>query len=227
MSKRSTFHLAVSLTLLILLFVVLPGVFAYRFGQQIFIFPTHYKRDFSPQALKQFKQKELLVKENFLIDEVAFSQEELRAGYFESFYQDGDQSILDPELKIRSSGITISATVYLFSIPIPWPPLSAHLRRWIPVTDDRIAFYARIAVVNQVAIENKKGILQPKWIKVGEKEIPRDLLFLGRIILPGIFTKSLPDPIEYVVLRVGKIVLHKLPVSEDIKKLQSVTGEGE
>ncbi len=225
MPKRSTFHLAISLTLLFSLFFVLPGVFIYQFGQQIFIFPTHHKRDFSPQALKRFKQKELLVKENYMVDEVSYTQEELKAGYFKNYYQEADQSVLDPELKIRSTGINISATVYIFSIPIPWPYLSTHLKRWFPVANDRIAFYARITLVNRVAIEKKKGILQPTWIKVGKKEIPHDLIFLGRIFLPGIFTKSLPGPIADVVLGEGEIVLHKQPLSEDIKKLQSVTGE--
>lgn len=213
MSKRSTIHLIISLTLLVSLFLVLPGVFLHRFGRQILTFPTQQKSSFSPEALKGFRQKHLLLEKDFLIDSVTYTQEELAAGYFEKIYRENNQAILNPQLTILPTGISISATVYLFSIPTPWP-LNKILENRVPVKDDRVALYSRITVENQIIIEDQRPILRPKRIHMGKKELPPELLFLGRKLIPGIFTKGLADPIKKVVLKKGEIELYKAPEPE-------------
>lgn len=213
MSKRSAIHLIVSLTLLVSLFLVLPGVLLHRIGRQILTFPTRNKSTFSPEALKSFRQKHLLLEGDFLINTVSYTQEELAAGYFEKIYAEDKQAILNPELTILPTGITISATVYLFSLPTPWP-LNRLLENRFPVKDDRIALYSRIAVENQVIIEDQRPILRPKRIRMGKKEIPPELLFLGRKFIPSIFTKGLSDPIKKVVLKKGEMELYKAPEPE-------------
>jgi hypothetical protein len=213
LSKRSAIHLIVSLTLLVSLFLVLPGVFLHRFGRQILTFPTQHKSTFSPEALKGFRQKHLLLERDYLINTVSYTQEELAAGYFEKIYTENNQAILNPELIIHPTGITISATVYLVSIPTPWP-LNKLLESRFPVKDNRIALYSRITAENQVIIENQRPRLRPKRIHMGKKEIPPELMFLGRKLIPSIFTKGLSDPIEKVVLKEGEMELYKIPEPE-------------
>ncbi len=196
------------------MFLVLPGAFLYRFARQILTSPAKPECVISLQALKQFKQKRRLLEGNYVIDTVSYSQEELFAAHFESSREEGNLSSMGPDLKIHPSGITISATIYLFCIPVP-RPLDAILSRWYPVKDGKIALYTRITVENQVFVENKRLIYRPKRIILGEKEIPSELLFLGRKFLPKIFTRGLPVSIGRVVLKEKEMIVYKPSPPED------------
>jgi hypothetical protein len=213
LSKRSVIHLIVSLTLLISIFLVLPGVFLHRLGQEVLTFPTQHKNTFSPEALKSFRQKHLILQKDFLIDTITYTQAELAAGCFEKIYTGNNQAVLNPQLTILPKGITISATVYLISIPTPWP-LNRLLESRFPVKNDRIALYSRITVENQVIVEDQRPILRPRRIHMGKKELPHELLFLGKKLIPSIFTKGLSDSIDRVVLKKGEMELYKAKAQE-------------
>jgi hypothetical protein len=177
--------------------------------------PTSHRQTISPQALKRFRQKQKLLQKNYSIYSVSYTQQELSAGYFEDFYKNPQRTkpILNPELIIHPSYITISATVYLFSIPAPWP-FETLLAKRFPVTDNRIALYTRITVENNVRVEDKKPMLLPRRILLGKKEIPSELLFLGRKMIPDLFTKGLSDPVGKVFLGEGEMVIYKAPAVE-------------
>ena len=211
--KRTTIHLIVSLTLLVSLFVAFPGVLLYRLARQTLTFPLDTKTAFPAQALKTYKQKNHLLKSNNLLDTVTYTQQELLAGCFEHVFRAGDRSILDPALEIHPSGITISATVYLFSVPVP-RLLNTLLGHRLPVMNGRIRFYTRITANNRVIIEDGKPILRPRQVIFGKKEFPGELLFLARKILPRVFTKGLSDPIEKILLKEGEVVVYKATSSE-------------
>lgn len=208
MPKRSAIHLTISLSLLVFLFLVLPGIFLYRLSHKILITPTHRESAFSPQALKRFKQKHLILEGDNLINKISYSQEELLAGHFEKIYEEGKFTAMEPDMEVHASGVTISATIYLFSIPVP-RSLDTILSRWFPVKNNRIALYTRITAENKVFIENRKMIYRPQQIILGKKGIPSELMFLGRKFLPRIFTRGLPGYIGRVVLKEQEMIVYK------------------